>query len=101
MGRALRRAALLCALLVVSACGALGGSAGSPGPASYPGWPPGTSYELIPIPASTEIVVGQNRFLLGLIDQENRSVVAAGLPVQMRFYDLAVDPATPASTAAG
>jgi len=50
--------------------------------------------ELIPVPVSTEIVVGQNRFLMNLIDATNTPLVSADRPVQLRFFDLAEDPAT-------
>jgi hypothetical protein len=93
----LRGFALLCAILLVGGCA----STATPSPPNYPGWPPGTSYELIPIPASSELVVGQNRFLLNLIDQQNQPLPSPDRSVQLRFYDLAVDPAQPASTAAG
>jgi hypothetical protein len=66
---------------------------------SYPGWPPETTYELIPIPVSSELVVGPNRFLLNLVDQTNGSLVAEDRAVELRFYDLATDPAAPAVTA--
>jgi len=83
--------------LLVAACGAAGGApTPSPTPAAaggYAGWPPGTTYELIPIPVSTELVVGSNRVMVNLIDSENEPLASADLPVELNFYDLAADPA--------
>ena len=65
---------------------------------SYPGWPPDAEFELIPIPVSSELAVGANRFLLSLIDTQNEQIASADRPVELRFYDLAVDPQQPAIT---
>ncbi len=72
----------------------------TPAASGYPGWP-GPNPDVIPVPVSTELVVGSNRFLLNLIDQQDNSLVSPDRSVQMSFYDLAVDPATPVSSAAG
>jgi hypothetical protein len=67
---------------------------------SYPGWPPDAAFELVPIPVSSELAVGSNRFLLSLIDAQNEQLASADRPVELRFYDLAVDAQTPAITVA-
>ena len=65
---------------------------------AYPGWP-GDNSDIVPVAVSTEIVVGSNRFLLNLIDAQDNSLVSPDRAVTLNFYDLAVDPATPASSA--
>lgn len=88
---------LLSAALVATACSA--GTSTTPTPASYTGWPPNATSELIPFPVSTEIVVGPNRLLVNLLDDSNTSIAAADRPVTINLYDLAVNPAQPAFTA--
>lgn len=110
----------LVALVALSAC--TSGAAGPTGPAttsgpsgaanacdpggasparSYPGWPgsdaaaTATATELVPFLVSSELAVGQNRFLFTLIDGQNRLVAAPDVEVDLRFFDLAADPATP------
>lgn len=61
----------------------------------YAGWPPEETFELVPIPVSTELAVGPNRVLLNLIDTQNNQLASPERAVEMRFYDLAADPATP------
>ncbi|MDP8904414.1 MAG: FixH family protein [Chloroflexota bacterium] len=88
---------------------ALAGCAGAtPTPApsvgAYPGWPPRTApetFELVPIPVSTELAVGQNRFLLNLIDRQNEPLASPEREVTLNFYDLATDPAQPQVSVAG
>ncbi|CAN5752426.1 hypothetical protein BH23CHL7_BH23CHL7_09450 [soil metagenome] len=93
--------------LLVAACGA-----GTPaptespvptgGPEGYPGWPPlDDGGELLPLPVTSELVVGQNRFLLNLLDDANQSVASPDRQVALNFYDLAADAATPAITVSG
>lgn len=64
----------------------------------YPGWPPDETFELVPIPVSSELAVGPNRVLLNLVDGQNNQLASPEREVEMRFYDLAGDPATPAVT---
>jgi hypothetical protein len=84
--------------LVLAGCNAIGGppptpsEAGAPA-AGYPGWPPNVASDLIPIPVSTELVVGPNRLLVNLIDQKNEPLAAQTLPVEFKLYNLAADPA--------
>ncbi|MDQ3554158.1 MAG: hypothetical protein M3395_07100 [Chloroflexota bacterium] len=71
-------------------------------PASYPGWPgseaqPSPAAGLVPLLVSSELAVGQNRFLFTLIDAQNRLIAAPEVEVDVRFFDLATDPATPVS----
>ena len=79
-------------------CSGAGFSSEAP---DYPGWPPEAAFELVPIPVSSELAVGANRFLLSLIDSQNEQIASADRPVELRFYDLAVDPQTAAITVAG
>lgn len=90
--------------LLAVACTATPGATPIPTPAatpvSYPGWPPAsTDFELIPVPVSTELVVGPNRLLVNLIDNTNTSVADSGKPVTLNLYDLATDPAQAAFSA--
>ncbi len=95
----------LACVLLLAGCGAVGGAptpSPTPPPESgYPGWPPNVASDLIPIPVSTEIVVGPNRFLVNLIDQTNEPLATADRAAELRLYDLAVDPAQPAVTTDG
>lgn len=65
----------------------------------YPGWPPDYDTHLVPIPVSSELAVGANRFLLNLLDLQNEPLAAPDRAVEVHFYDLANDPASPAATA--
>lgn len=67
----------------------------------YPGWPPDATAELVPVPVSTELAVGENRFLLNLLDASNEPLAAPDRSVEMRFFDLAADAEIPATTAQG
>lgn len=89
---------------VASGCTPVGGppaSATPAGPGSYPGWPPLATYELVPVPVSSELAVGDNRFLLNLLDAQNQSLVSADRAIELRFFDLAENLEQPASTAQG
>jgi hypothetical protein len=95
--------AMLAAALVVGACA---GAAPTPSPSlsGYPGWPPRTpvdTFELVPIPISSELAVGPNRFLLNLLDRQNQPLASPDRPVTLYFYDLASDPAAPAAFVEG
>src|SRR6188768_2284563 len=70
--------------------------------ASDPGWPPEkTDFDLIPVPISTEIVVGSNRMLFNILDKQNQSIASPDRPVELRFYDFATSKTQPASTQQG
>ena len=89
--------AFLAVALLAAACSL--GSTASPTPPDYPGWPPNSSYPLIPYPVSTELTVGSNRLLVNLLDAStNTSSASADHPVQLRLYDLAQDETSPAFT---
>src|SRR4051794_1414043 len=94
----LRSLALLAIACLVVACQAVGQAVPTPTvtqPPSggYPGWPPNVASDLIPIPVSTELVVGPNRMLVNLITKQNEPLASATRPVQLRLYNLAADPA--------
>lgn len=99
----LPRAAVLAIVCVmfIAACGSSPAPTFAPpttaAPVAYEGWPPSATFDLIPIPVSSELVIGQNRLLVNLIDNTNESVASADLPATLRFYDLATDAATPSS----
>lgn len=84
---------------VAAACGASGGAptptAVQPPSGGYPGWPPNVASDLIPVPVSTELVVGPNRMLVNLLTQQNEPLASASRQVQIRLYNLAADPAAP------
>jgi hypothetical protein len=83
--------------VLVAACGAAGGAPTpapkTAGPGGYAGWPPNTASDLIPIPISSELVVGQNRMLINLVTQQNEPLASPTRPVQIKLYNLASDPA--------
>lgn len=68
---------------------------------SIAGWPmPGqaTTTSFIPVLASAENVVGNDRLLLTLVDRDNRPLASPDRAVTLRFYDPAADAAAPAET---
>lgn len=99
------------AALAVAGCSAAGpGGAPSPEPpasgstsgdcdtTNLPGWPrPGqvTTSGIIPVLASSERLVGESRLLFALVDDENRPIANEDLQVEIGFFDLCADPATP------
>jgi len=97
--------ALLAFLLVAAACtGGAPQQSPSPSVSGFPGWPPlaaADSFELVPVPISSDLAVGPNRFLLNLIDRQNRPQAAPDRAATLNFYDLARDPAQPVTSAAG
>ena len=96
----MRSVAFLFALaFVAAACGASGGA---PTPTAiqapvggYAGWPPNVTSELVPIPISTELVVGENRLLVNLVTKTNEPLASPDRPVQLRLYNLGADASTP------
>jgi hypothetical protein len=94
----MRSVAVLFALALVAA--ACSGPVPTPSPVptpagGYAGWPPNVTSDLIPIPISTELVIGENRLLVNLLTQQNEPLASPDRPVQLRLYNLAADPATP------
>lgn len=68
---------------------------------AFAGWPlPGqaTTTSFIPVLASAENVVGRSRFLLTLVDRDNRPIASPDRTVSLSFFDLAKDPKTAAET---
>jgi hypothetical protein len=47
---------------------------------------------------SSELAVGENRFLLTLIDGQNESIASVDVEVELRFFELSTEPAQPAVT---
>jgi hypothetical protein len=96
----LRSLAFVAVACLAIACQAVGQAVPTTTPAQpptggYPGWPPNVASELIPIPVSTELVVGPNRMLVNLITQNNEPLASATRPVELRLYNLAADAANP------
>ena len=84
-----------------NACTPTGGA----GPTAYPGWPGGTNLivvgDVIPSLISSQLTVGPNRFLLTVVDKANKLIAAPTVPIDLRFFNLAKDPATPLSATTG
>jgi hypothetical protein len=96
----LRSVTFVAVACLAIACQAVGQAVPTTTPAQpptggYPGWPPNVASELIPIPVSTELVVGPNRMLVNLITQKNEPLASATRPVELRLYNLAADAANP------
>ncbi|MDQ3981966.1 MAG: thioredoxin family protein [Actinomycetota bacterium] len=94
MRRKLRSGALLVAVaLVAAACSDDGGSATSDdtsaptGAASFE--QPFTDAEAYPVFASSEIVKGDNRLLIGLLSDEDAPIASPDISMHVAFYDLA------------
>ena len=101
MKRALPALAAL-SLLVMAACGGDGngpnepaGGEGSSGAASFN--QPFTDASFYPVIASSEIVVGENRFLVGLLDDKDAPVANPNIDMHISFYDLGESAETPVS----
>jgi hypothetical protein len=73
------------AALAAAACG--GGGGGGDG---APPWPDegGAQGDVIAVIASSQLVVGENRFLLALLDSQNNVLTKPDLTVHMGFYNL-------------
>lgn len=105
-----RRLAALLVPLVFAACSVAPGGAGSGDlasatPAIAPdGWPLAgqvSSSGPVPVIASSELVVGANRFLFTIVDQSSQPIASPDMTTKVAFYDLAKDPKDPQSSAAG
>jgi hypothetical protein len=110
-------AATLALAIALAACTSAGGSAGTadaslaasstaePGAADaacesgvFPGWPIAgqvTTSGIVPVLASSEKLVGESRLLFVLVDEQNRPIADESLQVEIGFFDLCADPATP------
>jgi hypothetical protein len=56
---------------------------------------------IVPVIATSQLVCGANRILLGLLDSQNRSVASPDYTVAATFYSLGRDRATPVASADG
>lgn len=65
------------------------------------GWAQQGVNDVLPIVVSSELAVGQNRFLLNLVDRQNEPLAAADRSVTLSFFDLATDADEPAVTVPG
>lgn len=87
-----KRQVYLLAALVVLVAAACGGSETAPGPtASETGSRFGGAFadvEAYPVFASSEVVVGENRFLVGLLDSNDAPIGSAAIDMHIRFFDL-------------
>lgn len=93
-------AAIACALSA-TACGGGGEDAAS---SSDPGGPSGaasfeqpfTGAAAYPVFASSEVVEGENRFLIGLLNEEDAPISSPDISMHVAFYDLAQSAEQPA-----
>ncbi|HEX2049815.1 MAG TPA: hypothetical protein VHJ34_04180 [Actinomycetota bacterium] len=97
-------AALACA--AIAACG--GGAGDSAAPRARSSSPPDArasfrqpfgDAEAYPVVVSSELVVGRNRFQLGVMDSNDAPIGSRSMSVAVRFFDLAESAAEPASSA--
>lgn len=97
---AVRRALALCASCLLVACGSGGGPGAAPSPAPADTF--GTSFagaDLYPVIVSSELVVGRNRFLVGLLDGDDAPVADPGIELEATFFDLSGDEPVAAGSA--
>jgi hypothetical protein len=82
---------LIAAVLVGAACGesTSDGALGSSSDDSKSFEQPFKNVEAYPVFISSEIVVGENRFLLGLLDENDAPIGTPRIDVKVSFYDLA------------
>ncbi|HEX2296553.1 MAG TPA: hypothetical protein VHN37_14760, partial [Actinomycetota bacterium] len=80
------------AALLATSCGGGGGDdaaeTSAPGGASSFDQP-FTDAEAYPVFASSEIVEGENRFLIGLLNDEDAPISSPDIAMHVAFYDLA------------
>ena len=93
-------ALLLLALLTIAACGEAEpddpGSSGDSGGDSFGQLP--TDAEAYPVFASSEIVVGSNRFLVGLLNDRDAPIGSPEIDMTISFFDLQESDTNPVST---
>jgi hypothetical protein len=83
---------LLVALsLLLAACGSDSGGGGSTAPAGEPSAfnEPFTDVEAYPAIVSSELVVGENRVLVALFDENDAPVGSPGIAMHVQFFDIA------------
>lgn len=88
-------ALLLVALSVLAACGGDDGAAPATEPTGSRFGGAFAGAEAYPVFASSEIVVGENRFLVGLLDSNDAPIGSADIQMHIEFYDLAVSDTEP------
>ncbi|MFP5297873.1 MAG: hypothetical protein ACLGHL_02670 [Actinomycetota bacterium] len=95
---------LLASILVLAACGSddadtpAGGSEGEAKVSPDDFSTPFGGAEVYPVLASSEITVGQNRFLIGLLDSNDAPTGSPEISVEVSFYDLEASEAEPVGT---
>src|SRR5918996_3998407 len=80
-------AASIATVLALAACGG-GGEESREGDSSDSFGRPLTGAEAYPVFASPELVVGTNRLLVGLLNQDDAPIGSEDINVHMRFFDL-------------
>jgi hypothetical protein len=92
--------ALLAGMFFVAACSA--------SPAATPTgtdngltWVNQGAREIVPIVVSSDLAAGQNRFLVTVVDPQNKPLAAANQAAKLNFYDLAGNTSSPAVTVDG
>ncbi len=94
-------AALLLVTALAVACG--GDDGKDSGDAQAPAWPDvgAPSGDVVPILVNSQLALGDNRFLIALMDAENNLLAAPDLPVRLAFYNLAQSREEPVAEADG
>ncbi len=72
--------------------------------ASLPGWPaPGhvATSGVIPVVASSQRVVGKDRIVWTIVNDQNQPIAAPGVTLEVAFYDLCRSATAPTETATG
>jgi hypothetical protein len=87
------------AVLALAACGGNGDTGGSadPTPSSFDA--PFAGAKAYPVFASSEIVVGENRFLVGILNEDDAPIGSAGIEVSLDFYELLTSESEPVFSA--
>ncbi|MEA2452594.1 MAG: hypothetical protein QOG04_1304 [Actinomycetota bacterium] len=81
---------LLCAALIaLAACGGGGGEKPAAKSSGSRFGDPFTDAKAYPVFASSEIVVGENRFLVGLLDENDAPIGSRSIAMHIDFYDRA------------
>ena len=98
-----RLVALLVAVVVASvACGGSGGSGASDNPGSESRFDkPFTNVAAYPAIVSSELVVGENRVLIGMFDDNDAPVGGPDVKMHVEFYDRSESETKPVSSADG
>jgi hypothetical protein len=81
-------AVLLAAGIAVSSCGGEGGRTSGEGPRPSSFSTPFSNTEVYPTFVSSEIAVGPNRFLVGLLNEQDAPAGSPDVNMRIRFFDL-------------